>query len=681
MKNANLLDRLIALALCVVCAAPAGWSQQESIAPVKPTGSVLVRPYKAAAIPPTRLGNSGRLRSLIRAGKLYLTAQDAIALALENNIDLEIARYNPLIDQWNLQRYQAGGALPGVPSAQSLATSVASGQGVAGSQQAAGVSVSGTNQSSGNAVGVTISQIGPVTPTLDPVFQYSAAFSHRSNLYPDEVISGLYNVIDKGRNYSASLTEGIITGGQVSMTYTESYLNENAPSDTPNPTYAPALSLSFQHNFLRGFGTAVNSRFITTAKATLKADDLTFKGEVISVVANVLTLYYGLAADYQDVKAKETALQVAEQFYENNQKEVKLGAMAPLDVTTAEAQVASSRQDLVVAQTNLEQQQVQLKNVLSRNGPADPDIANVEFVPLDKIEVPEKDDLPPIKNLVATAMDHRSDLAVERINLSNSEISNLGTKNGLLPQLAALLNAKTQGLAGPYKIGFIPNAIPESSTTSTAGGTTGSKPPPTESLPPGFTNCPPGTPPTTACIEPLGNYVGGLGNALSQVFRRSFPSQQAGGFLTAYIRNQLAQADYGVDQLSLRQAQLQLQQAINELGVDVSNGMVGLQQARVRYLAAVKSRVLEQQLLDAEQKKFSLGASTTFLVVQQQRDLATAESAEIAALVAYSNARVALQQTLGTTLEENHISIQDAVAGRIARPSTLPAALPGEPAS
>ena len=385
---------------------------------------------------------------------------------------------------------------------------------------------------------------------------------------------------------------------------------------------------------------------------------------------------------------REAALGVAQQFFENNKKEVKLGAMAPLDVTTAEAQVASSQQDLVVAQTNLEQQQVQLKNVLSRNGPADPAIENVDIVPLDRIEVPEQDNLPPLQNLVATALNNRTDLAVQKINLSNSEISNLGTKNGLLPQLAALLSAKTQGLAGPYKLGFIPNAIPVSSAQTGSGSSTTSTPSgsgtagaPSAPLPAGFVTCPGNIPKTTACIAPLGNYVGGIDNALSQVFRRGFPSEQAGGFLNAYLRNRLAQADYGIDQLTFRQAQMQIQQAVNELGVDVSNGVVGLQQARVRYLAAVKSRVLEQQLLDAEQKKFSLGASTTFLVVQQQRDLATAESAEIAALVTYSNARVALQQTLGTTLEENHVSLQEAFTGRLARPSTLPATLPGGPGS
>ena len=675
--SVSALQKCISIALSITCIAPVSWAQDQSLAPVKPSGSVLVRPYKAAFIPPLPLSNSGRLRSLIRAGKLYLTVQDAIALALENNIDIEAARYNPLLDQWNLERYQGGGALPGVPSGQSLAGSVNSGQGVAGSQAAAGVSTSANTQGSTNSVGATISQIGPVTPTLDPAFQYSAAFQHRTVLEPDEVIAGLYSVIDKSRNYSATLTEGLITGGTVSATYRESYLNENAPSDTPNPTYGPYISLSVQHNLLQGFGTAVNSRFITTAKATLKADDLTFKSEVIGVVANVLTLYYGLVADYQDVKAKESAFTVAQQFFENNKKEVQIGAMAPLDVTTAEAQVASSQQDLVVSQTNLQQQQVQLKNVLSRNGLGDPLIAEADIIPLDRIEVPEQDNPPPLKNLIATALQNRPDLAVLKINISNAEISNLGTENGLLPQLAVLLGASAQGLAGPYKIGKIPNAIPVSSTgtqTSGSSGSTTSIP-----LPPGAIPCPAGTAPGTLCIAPLGNYVGGIANGLSQTFGRDFPSERAGGFLYAPLRNRQAQADYGIDQLTLRQTQLQFQQSLNQLMVDVSNGIVGVQQARVRYLAAIKSRVLEQQLLDAEQKKFSLGASTTFLVVQQQRDLATAQSAEIAALVAYSNARVSLDQTLGTTLEQNHVTLEDAVRGRVSRQSSLPETLPTQP--
>jgi outer membrane protein TolC len=174
-------------------------------------------------------------------------------------------------------------------------------------------------------------------------------------------------------------------------------------------------------------------------------------------------------------------------------------------------------------------------------------------------------------------------------------------------------------------------------------------------------------------------FVGGVGTALGQVFRRNFPSQSGGAFLSASVRNRQAQADYGIDQLTLRTTQLQDQKNLNQVTVDVSNYVTALRQARARYEAAVKSRVLEEQLLSAEQKKFALGASTPFNVVQQQRDLATAQSTEVSALVAYSNAQVALQQALGTILDEHNISLQEAMSGRVARQSSLPETLPKQP--
>jgi len=367
----------------------------------------------------------------------------------------------------------------------------------------------------------------------------------------------------------------------------------------------------------------------------LNASDLTFRGQVIAVVVNVLDLYYGLAADYEDIKAKQSALAVAQQFYQNNKKQVELGTMAPLDITTAEAQVASSQQDLVTSQTSLQQQEIQLKNVLSRTGPADPLLKEVQIVPIDHIIVPEKDNLPPLKDLVARALASRTDIALEKVNLTNARVSALATENGVLPTLEGLATLRQAGLAGPVN---------------------------------------------PAGIQPADPYfVGGIGNALGQVFHRNFATQSGGGFLSATLRNQTAHADYAIDQLQLRQSELQNQKDRNEIVVDVSNQVTGMQQARVRYEAAVKNRVLEQQLLEAEQKKFSLGASTTFLVVTQQRDLATAQSNEVAALVAYSNARVSLDQILGTTLDENHISIQEALSGNVARNSTVPASPPALP--
>lgn len=665
-----LVQKGLALALSFLSLTPLSWAQQEAIAPEKPTGSAFIRPYKAAIIPPARLANSTRFRDLIRGGKLYLTAQDAIALALENNIDLELERYTPIIDAWNLERAEAGGSLPGVPSASSQAGSVVSGQGVSGSQAAAGVSTTGTNQSQGNAVGATISQIGPVTPLLDPLFQSTDTWSHRSTPQPNVIVSGVINLAQNTRNYSASVNQGLITGGQVSLSYRDAYLNENAPTDVLNPSNGTVLQLSLQHNFLQGFGTAVNSRNITIAKANLKVDDLNFKSEVIGTVVNVLNLYYGLVADYQDLKARQSALEVAQNFFENNKKQVQVGTMAPLDVTTAEAQVASSQQDLVNSQTTLEEQQLQLKNALSRNGLADPLLREVQIIPLDRIVVPEQDNLPPMKDLIATARANRVDIAAEQLGLVNSQTSALGTENSILPQLAGLLSATTQGLSGTSQPVVIRFQQQVQNTVS--------------SLPPGIGLCPAYLQPPGGkllCEFPDPYFVGNIGTALGQNIRRNFPSQRAGGFIAPVLRNRQAQADFAVDQLSIRQSQLQNTKDNNQIAVDVSNQVIGLQQARVRYLAAVKNRVLEQQLLEAEQKKFALGASTSFNVVQQQRDLATAQSTEIASLVTYSNARVAFYQTLGTTLEENHISVKEALNGRIARPSSLPANLPTESAA
>lgn len=654
------LRQLVAASLVCASAMPA-WPQAiQQIEPVRPNAPIVTRPYKAPYVPPIQTRNSLRIRDLIRGGKLYLTVQDAIALALENNIDLESARYNPLTNEWNLQRLQAGGALPGVPSGASQAGSVASGQGVAGAQTAAGVSITGGNTNNTNTSNATISQIGPVTPSLDPTFQTTQTFAHRSTPLPNTFLSGIYNLVDLTRNNTTSVTDGIISGGQVSMTYKESYLRENALTDILNPSTSPTLSISVNHNFLQGFGVAVNSRNITVAKNTLAMSDTVFKGQVISVIAEVLNLYYGLVADCEDVKAKQSALDVARNLYENNQKQVQIGTLAPLDVTTAEAQVASSQQDLVISQTTLQQQQVSLKNILSRNGLADPLFAEVDIVPLDRIEVPEQDNLAPLKELIATAQKNRTDLAIEAMDLKNSRITAMGTANAVLPQLAGLVGASAQGISGA------PQPVPIRFRGQTQTGTAG--------LPPGIGPCPASVAPAgTFCEFPNGYFLGGLGNAVGQVFRRDFPTERAGAFIAPTLKNRQANADAAIDELTIRQNELQLQKNTNQLAVDVSNQVVALQQARARYQAAVRNRILEQQLLDAEQKKFALGASTTFNVVQQQRDLATAQSSETAALVAYSNARVSMDETLGTTLEVNHVTVQEALSGHVSRTSTLPA--------
>ena len=478
---------------------------------------------------------------------------------------------------------------------------------------------------------------------------------------PEVVQSAVTNLIQNTRIYSASLTQGLLTGGNVSISYKDQYLNENAPTDLLNPSSATTLSISFRHNLLQGFGTALNSRGITVAKANVRVNDLYFRTEVINVVANVLDLYYGLVADYEDAKATSSALEVARTFYENNKKQVSIGTMAPLDVTTAESQVASSEQASVQSQAALEQQQVSLKNVLSRNGLADPLIRDVQVIPLDRIVVPDRDDLPPVKDLVAKARANRPDIQANQLNLINSQTNAVNTQNGVLPTLSVQANASAQGLAGVTRYSQV--------RTGASNGT--------GIIPPGYVACPPSAgPPRSLCEVPDPYFVGGIGTALGQSIRRDFPTQNVSAYIAPTIYNRLSIADQVIDQLSIRQTELQNAKSINQITVDVSNQVVGLQQARIRYQAAVHNRILEEQLLAAEQKRFALGASTTYSVVQQQRDLATAQSTEVAALVTYSSARISLDQTLGTTLESNHVNIREAQEGRVQRTSTLPNSLP-----
>ncbi|HMJ60759.1 MAG TPA: TolC family protein, partial [Bryobacteraceae bacterium] len=378
---------------------------------------------------------------------------------------------------------------------------------------------------------------------------------------------------------------------------------------------------------------------------------------------SVLDLYYGLVADYQDAKAKQTAFDVAQRFFEDNKKQVQIGTMAPLDVTTAEAQMATSQLALVVSQTTLAQDQVSLKNVLSRNGLADPLLKDVEVIPLDPIEVPESDDTRSMKDLIAIAMANRVDLESDRLNLANAETNALGTRNGVLPQSGVVLGATNRGAAGTPQIVSLQGA--------------GVNIPPGTALPPGILPCPPNLGGSgKLCQTAPDSLSGGVGTALGQMIRRNFPTERAAVFFSPTLRNRSAQADEAIDQLSIRQTELQNQRTVNQVAVDVSNQSIGLQQARARYRAAVHNRTLQEQLLQAEQKRFALGASTTFLVVQAQSALATGQSTEVAALVAFSNARVSLDQTLGTVLKTNNISIEEAQSGRVNRQSALPPTLP-----
>jgi len=622
----NALRKYLAVGLCLTCPASLAWAQQaSSIAPLAPHAPAILRPYLAPEVPPVRLANSPRLSETVRAGTIYLTLQDAIALALENNIDIEVARYNPLISEWNVTRSQAGGTLPGVPSNASQAGSVAAGQGVAGSQQAAGVSAPGTTSGHVQSTNATVSQIGPVTPTLDPIIQEASTFSHTTSLYPDSAASGTPNLVDATRAHTASIQEGFLTGGTVTLTYSDHYLNENSPTDVLNPTSAPSLSISAQQYLLNSGGIAVNARFITVAKMNRDASDLAFQTTVTSVVSQVLNAYYALQAAGEDVKAKRSAAETATTFLANVKEQVRIGSLAPSETINAESLAITAQQARVDSETTRKQQEIQLKNLLSRNGTADAVLAGARILPVDPIRIPEHDDLAPLEELVKQALANRTDLASERESEAAAAVSNLGTRNGVLPFAVVGGSESQAGIAGTGRT-VVFNGQP---------------------------------------VTPNPYFVGGIGTALGQVFRRDFPSESIFGGYEMAFRNRAALADYAVDQLQFRQTQLTTRKDLNQVQVDVQNYVIALRQARARYDAAVRNRTLQEQLYSSERRRFDLGASIPYNVTQQQRDLIAAQNSEMTALVAYVTARIGLDRTTGAILSANHVSLGEARQGKV----------------
>jgi len=623
--------------LCLLCTSLVLFgstaSAQSTIRVEPPEGGLgwLTRPYRAPTVPDINLNNSERLERLIRGGNLYLSAQDVIALALENNLDIEIQRYGPLLTKEVTKRAQAGGALRSVgvgviagPQSVSLTGVSLTASGGATTASGAGVSSSG---------GI-VTQLGPTIPQFDPQLVFYTNFSHATSPESNTVLTGTNALIYNSRTYQGQYYQYSDFGTYWQLTYTSNYNKFNSLFFNLNPYDNATLDFQVSQNLLQGFGRAVLDRNIRVSKNNEKVSDLQFKQQVITTVSAVLNLYWDLVSFYQDLKARKDELATAQALFDDNKKQVQIGTLAPIEVTRAESQVYASQQDLLISQTNLLQQEMVLKNALSRNGVASPLLAEVHVIPLDTIHVPPTEEMKPLEDLVQEALADRVEIGQDRINIDSNKINLAGIKNELRPTLQVFADVANNGLSGQTNY-LAPNEV-----------------------------------------EQIPYLTGGYSNVLAQIFRRNFPNYSVGLSLSVPLRNRAAQSDYATSALQLRQSELTLQKAINDVRVQVQNAVIGLRQARVRYDAAVKARILQQQTLDADKKKYALGASTVFQVVTDQQNLASAESTETQALANYSHARISFDQALGTTLEVNHIAMDEALTGHVARPSVLPAVLP-----
>ena len=592
---------------------------QAPISLTRPTLPLPLRSYTAPQIAPARLNNSGRLARLVRAGKLYLTLQDALALAIENNLNLEIARYGPLLADSALERAKAGGPIRGVPSASQQVSSVNAGVGVNGSTLSAGL-LSGNNTSnSGTTGGAVIQQIGQVTPQLDPFVQDTTIFGHLTQPQTNVFVSSVPVLVDTVHTYNGVVNQGLLTGGSYQFRDYEQYLKENAPTDIINPAVGPHMDLTFRQPLLQGFGVRLNDRFIRIGQVNVTASREEFRSQVVDLATSVINLYWDMVQASDELKARTQAAENAQQFYDDTQKEISIGAVPRADLLRAEAERARTRGDVTIAQNNFGQSETLLKEALTRS--PDPALEAADIIPLDHIEVPDSDNFPPMRQLVATAMEKRPDVALSRYRDQTAEMALAGTENPLLPNLTVFAQTYNRGAAGE----------PQASS---------------------------GRAPNT-------KFVGGYGTALGQVFRRNFPSNIAGAQFSVPLHNRQAQGDYGIDQLQFRQSQVSGQRDQNQIVVDVSARLSAIRQARARYTTALDTERLQMQLLEADRKKFNSGTATLNDIIIDQRSLVTAQISVVTARSAYAHARAALDQVLGETLEQHNISLDDAVKGQV----------------
>lgn len=596
--------------------------------------SSLTRSYSPYSVPQISLSNSSRLDQLIRAGKIYLSLQDAIALALENNLDIELQRYGPQIAQTDLLRAQAGGLLRGVPAAIAAGpTSAANLQ--TGSGASTGIGALRDTSAAGTG-GSIITSTGTVVPVYDEGFFFNYTWGHRTLTQANSFSTGTPALVFNSGNVNVGFQKAFQSGTTVVVGLATTSQNSNNLRAEINPVNNGSMNIQVTQRLLQGFSIAANTRYIRVAKNDIKVADLVFRQQVMTTVASIVNLYSDLVSFTENVKVRRQALALSEKLYSDNKKQVEIGTLAPIEIVRAEAEVARSQQDLTGAETQLLQQETIIKNALSRNGISNPQLSEARIVPTDSLRMPDVEQIQPIQDLVDLAIKNRPEIEQTDINIRNARIQLSGSRSQLLPSLDLVATAQNNGLAGSV------NGLP---------------------LPPDlpFRNANP-------------SFLGGYGDVFGQIFSRNYPDYSVGFQLNVPIRNRSAQSDYVRDQLTLRQSELRQRQQINQVRVDVQNAIIGLQQARAQYQAALKGRVLQEQTLDAEQKKYALGASTIFFVIQAQRDLSQAQASEVQALSTYNRARVNLDLATGTTLQTYDISVDEAVKGRISRaPSALPA--------
>jgi outer membrane protein len=598
----------------------------------------LLHPYMGSPIPEFRVANSPRIDQLIHDGKLEITLQDAVELALENSMDIAVARYNPWTADTDILAAEGGG-LP---------------QGTSGAE-------------------VRFSTANVPVLNFDPILSGTYGYDDRSTPVNNPFISGTgtagtTGLISHTAEYNTSYTQGFSTGTTLTAAWDNSRSSSSAAANLFNPSVSSSLTIVFQQQLLNGFGFFQNRRNIVIAKNNRKLADYVFEQQAITTVTNTITAYWELVYARENVKVEEQAVTVSNKLFGDNKKQLEIGTMAPLDVTRAESELATDRQNLIVAQTTKLQDEQVLKNAISKD-PLAPSLINVEIVPLDHPNPPEAVEAANFEDAVKEAFTKRPELLEQEINVKNAAIDSRANRQALLPTAALQAQYLSQALAGN-------SSIVTGSATTAGAPLVGANGQPVTVL--DMNGMPVEVFEPNAAAVTNGTSHQGFGNAQGQIFHNQFPDYFVGINLQIPIRNRVAQASYQHAVLNQRQIEAQMQQLKNAALLDVRNTYIALTQDRAQVQAASKARELQQETFDAEQKKYQLGASTVYNVILTQRDLITAQGTELRALANLVEAKANYERAVGRTLEVNRVTIADAKHGQVEHDTLIPGTVNGQ---
>ncbi|MEO8370959.1 MAG: TolC family protein [Candidatus Solibacter sp.] len=585
--------------------------------------------------PQVRYENSTRVHDLIRAGNLYLSLQDALALTIENNLDIELQRYLLPVGDTELLRARGGGVTRGlnytllevpvgtggplspVPTAGAVAGRVSAGSSV--STNALGLNALGEPQINSSLQGTIAQSLGTAIPSYDPAITGVLNWTHQTTPQTNTVTTGSNSLVTGTTLFNAGIQQGFASGAQVGLNFNNSRVSLNSLRSGYNPYTGSSLGITAVQPLLRNAGTSLNRRFIRIAGNEQKITSLIFQQQLILTVYGVIRLYTDLVALTEDEKVKQEAVTLAEKLLSDVRAQVEEGTLAQVEMTRANAQVFSTRQDLINARGLREEQEAIFKNVITRRGNEDAEVASAHLIPTDTLTIPATDQIRPMQDLIADALTRRPDLGQAQLQIANSQIGLEGARSALRPQLDVVGVMQNNGLAGQANP-FVSNPDP--------------------------------------------GFIGGYGGALTQIFARNYPTYGVGLQMTLPLRNRVAEADLVRDQLQVKQSEIRLRQLQNQARLEVEDALIAMRRARASYEAAAEARRLQEESLAAEQAKFEVGSSTAFFVIQYETLLGQARSAEVAARSSYVKGKAALQRAMGTILDENQISLEAAIKGR-----------------